>query len=193
MGTLISRSVSLGMDIRPYIDSGQLVVHHIDPAELAPGEFTDMLRSAIDRDSATFVVIDSLNAYLQAMPGEKFLLLQMHEMLTYLSQQGITTLLILGQHGVIGDMHSDVDLSYLSDVSMLFRFFEAHGRIRSAVFVIKSRTNDHLRTMHEFRLSSGHGIQVGEALENFEGILTGLPTYRGSTQMLGPDADHNAA
>jgi circadian clock protein KaiC len=193
LGTLIARSTALGMDIRAYIDSGQLAVHHIDPAELAPGQFTHMLRCAIDEDSSTFVVIDSLNAYLQAMPGEKFLLLQMHEMLTYLSQQGITTLLVLGQHGVIGDMHSDVDLSYLSDATISFRFFEASGQIRTAVFVIKSRTNDHQRTLHEFRLSSGQGIQVGEALENFEGILTGLPTYRGVTKMLGSRDAHDAA
>jgi circadian clock protein KaiC len=193
MGTLITRCTALGMDIRPYIESGQLTVHHIDPAELAPGEFTHMLRCAIENDGATFVVIDSLNAYLQAMPGEKFLLLQMHEMLTYLSQQGVTTLLVLGQHGVIGDMHSDVDLSYLSDATMSFRFFEANGRIRTAVFVIKSRTNDHQRTMHEFRLSTQHGIQVGDALENFEGILTGLPTYRGTTKMIGPGNEHNGA
>jgi circadian clock protein KaiC len=102
-------------------------------------------------------------------------------------------LLVLGQHGVIGDMHSDVDLSYLSDATMSFRFFEANGRIRTAVFVIKSRTNDHQRTMHEFRLSTQHGIQVGDALENFEGILTGLPTYRGTTKMIGPGNEHNGA
>jgi circadian clock protein KaiC len=193
LGTLIARSVSLGMDIRPYIENGLLTIHHIDPAELAPGEFAHMLRCAIDHDSATYVVIDSLNAYLQAMPGEKFLLLQMHEILTYLSQQGITTLLVLGQHGLIGDMHSDVDLSYLSDVTLFFRFFEAEGRLRSAVVVIKSRTNDHERTVHEFRLHNGHGIQIGDALENFEGILTGLPTYRGATKMLRPDDEQNGA
>jgi circadian clock protein KaiC len=184
LGTLLARSAALGMDIRPYIENGMLSVHHIDPAELAPGEFTHMLRRAIEERGASFVVIDSLNAYLQAMPGEKFLLLQMHEMLTYLSQQGITTLLVLGQHGVIGDMHSDVDLSYLSDATLSFRFFEAQGQIRTAVFVIKSRTNDHARTIHEFRLSSSHGIEVGAPLESFEGILTGLPTYRGATPML---------
>jgi circadian clock protein KaiC len=193
MGTFLARSTALGMDVRPYIENGLLSIHHIDPAELAPGEFAHMLHTAIDQDGATFVVIDSLNAYLQAMPGEKFLILQMHEMLTYLGQQGITTVLVLGQHGVIGDIHTDVDLSYLSDVSMVFRFFEARGEIRTAVFVIKSRTNDHKRTLHEFRLSSRDGIQVGDALENFEGILTGLPTYRGVTKMLGSRDENNAA
>jgi circadian clock protein KaiC len=184
LGTFIARSVALGMDIRPYLDSGHLTIHHIDPAELAPGEFAHMLHTAVERDGATFVAIDSLNAYLQAMPGEKFLMLQMHEMLSYLGQQGITTVLVLSQHGVIGDIHGDIDLSYLSDATMFFRYFEAAGQIRAAVFVIKSRTNNHERTIHEFRLSSQDGIQVGHALENFEGVLTGLPTYRGATPML---------
>jgi circadian clock protein KaiC len=192
LGTFIARSIALGMDIRPYIDNGFLAIHHIDPAELAPGEFAHMLHTAVETDGATFVVIDSLNAYLQAMPGEKFLILQMHEMLTYLSQLGITTVLVLSQHGVIGDIHSDVDLSYLSDATMFFRYFEARGQIRTAVFVIKSRTNNHVRTIHEFRLNSREGIQVGEALESFEGILTGLPTYHGATPMLALSTDTDA-
>jgi circadian clock protein KaiC len=183
LGTLFARSAALGMDVRPYIDSGQLAIHHIDPAELAPGEFAQMLRNAVELESVTFIVIDSLNAYLQAMPGEKFLTLQMHELLSYLNQQGITTLLVLGQHGLIGEVRSDVDLSYLSDATVLLRFFEATGRLRRAVTVIKSRTNDHAQSIHELRLSE-HGIGIGEALEGFEGILTGLPTYRGRTPML---------
>jgi circadian clock protein KaiC len=175
------------MDLQPYIDNGALDIHHIDPAEVAPGEFSHMLRTAVERKNAKFVVIDSLNAYLQAMPGEKFLILQMHEILSYLNQQGITTVLVLGQHGVIGDVHVDVDLSYLSDATMFLRFFEAAGQIRTAMFVIKSRTNNHQRTLHEFRITTDDGIQVGDALENFEGILTGLPTYRGSTAMMQVD------
>ncbi|MDB5840385.1 MAG: circadian clock protein KaiC [Herminiimonas sp.] len=185
LGTLFARSASLGMDLRRYIDSGQLAVHHIDPAELAPGEFAHMLRRAVEEDDVAFVVIDSLNAYLQAMPGEKFLTLQMHELLSYLNQQGITTLLVLGQHGLIGEVRSDVDLSYLSDATVLLRFFEANGRLRRAVTAIKSRTNDHAQTIHELRLGS-FGLQIGEPLEGFEGILTGLPTYRGATPMLNP-------
>ncbi len=193
MSTFLLRSTALGMDLRPYIRSGLLVIYHIDPAEVAPGEFTHMLRTAIEKDNARFVIIDSLNAYLQAMPGEKFLILQMHEILSYLNQQGITTVLVLGQHGVIGDVHVDVDLSYLSDATMFLRFFEASGQIRTAVFAIKSRTSNHQRTLHEFRISAESGIQVGEALENFEGILTGLPTYRGSTAMLKVKAGEDAA
>jgi circadian clock protein KaiC len=184
LGTFMARSTALGMDLRAHMASGQLVVHHIDPAELAPGEFAQMLHTAVDRDKASFMVIDSLNAYLQAMPGEKFLLLLMHEMLTYLSQQGVTTLLVLSQHGVIGDVRVDVDLSYLSDATMFLRFFEANGQIRTAIFVIKSRTNAHRRTIHEFRLGCESGIEIGEPLDNFHGILTGLPTYRGTTRMM---------
>ena len=187
LSTFMLRSRGLGMDLQPYLDNGLLRLNHIDPAEVAPGEFAHMLRSAVEQDQASFVVIDSLNAYLQAMPGEKFLILQMHEILSYLGQLGITTILVLGQHGVIGDIHVDVDLSYLSDVTMFFRYFEAKGEIRTAVFVIKSRTSNHKRTLHEFRISPANGVQIGDALENFEGILTGLPTYRGATAMMRVD------
>ena len=141
LGTFLPRCAALGMDLQPYIDSGQLSMHHIDPAELSPGEFAHMLRDAVENDGARFIVIDSLNAYLQAMPGEQYLILQMHEMLTYLNQQGVTTVLVLGQHGLIGEVRSDVDLSYLSDTTVLLRFFESSGSLRRAVTVIKSRTS----------------------------------------------------
>jgi circadian clock protein KaiC len=192
LGTLFVRSAALGMDVRPYIGSGQLSIHHIDPAELAPGEFAQMLRDAVEQHNVTFVVIDSLNAYLQAMPGEKFLTLQMHELLSYLNQQGITTVLVLGQHGLIGEVRSDVDLSYLSDATILLRFFEANGRLRRAVTVIKSRTNNHAQSIHELRLGK-NGIEIGEALEGFEGVLTGLPTYRGITPMMSSQGEANAS
>ncbi|MDF3037261.1 MAG: circadian clock protein KaiC, partial [Paucimonas sp.] len=110
LGTLYVRSAALGMDIRPYIESGQLVIHHIDPAELAPGQFAHMLRSAVEVEGVVFIAIDSLNAYLQAMPGEKYLTLQMHELLAYLNNLGVTTVLVLGQHGLVGDLRNEVDL-----------------------------------------------------------------------------------
>ncbi|MFZ6654322.1 ATPase domain-containing protein [Undibacterium sp. TJN19] len=183
LGTFFARSASLGTEIRPYVESGQLTVQHIDPAELAPGEFAQMLRDAVELSSVRFIVIDSLNAYLHAMPGEHYLTLQMHELLSYLNQQGITTVLVLGQHGLIGEVRTDVDLSYLSDTTVLLRFFESNGRLRRAITVIKSRTSNHLLTIHELQLAAG-GIAIGEALEGFEGVLTGLPTYRGTTPML---------
>jgi circadian clock protein KaiC len=182
LGTLLSRSSRLGMDLRPFIESGRLELQQIDPAELSPGEFTSRVRRAVDAGSR-FLVVDSLNAYLHAMPGEQFLILQMHEILTYLNQQGVTTLLILGQHGLVGDMRSDVDLSYLSDTILLFRFFEAHGKMRTAIAAVKSRTSAHERAIREFRLGSD-GLTVGESLNDFDGVLTGLPSYKGSMSML---------
>ena len=134
-------------------------------------------------DEAAFVVVDSLNAYLQAMPGDKYLLLQMHELLNYLNQLGVATLLVLGQHGLVGDMRTDVDLSYLSDTILLFRFFEAQGQILTALSVVKSRVSAHERTIREFRLSSA-GVRVGEALTDFQGVMAGVPAYRGQMAML---------
>lgn len=183
VATLVARSKTLGMDIVPYINSGQLAMHQVAPAETSPGEFTSWVRTAVEKDDCSFIVIDSLSAYLQAMPGEKFLLLQMHELLTYLNQQCVITLVILGQHGLVGEMRTDIDLSYLSDTIMLFRFFEAKGEILSAISVVKSRTHAHERTIRQFKLGP-NGITVGEALRDFEGVMSGLPTYRGETPML---------
>jgi circadian clock protein KaiC len=188
MGTFFSRSAALGMDLREHVASGRLRVHHIDPAELSPGEFAQMLRDAVELQGVSFIVIDSLNAYLQAMPGELFLTLQMHELLSYLNQQGVTTVLVLGQHGLIGEVRTDVDLSYLSDTTVLVRFFESNGRLRRAITVIKSRTANHALTIHELRLGAD-GVQIGAPLEGFEGVLTGLPSYRGTTPLMSISAD----
>lgn len=187
LGTLIARAALLGMDLRPHLDSGRLTLTQIDPAELSPGEFAAIVRHAVEQRGSTFVAVDSLNAYLHAMPGEEYLVLQMHELLSYLNQKGVTTLLVLGQHGVIGEVRTDIDLSYLSDCILLFRFFEARAEIRAALSVVKSRVNAHERTIRELRLSS-EGLRVGEALDDFEGVLTGLPAYRGRVPML-RDAD----
>ena len=183
LGTFFARNLALGMDLRPFADSGQLHLTHLDPAELSPGEFAQMLRDAVERRGASFIAIDSLNAYLQSMPGEQYLVLQMHELLSYLNQQGVTTLLVLGQHGLIGEVHSDVDLSYLADTTVLLRFFESNGRLRRAITVIKSRTANHALTIHELQLAND-GIRIGAPLEGFEGVLTGLPSYHGSTPMM---------
>lgn len=180
--TMLARARAMGMDLDTHIASGALKIHQIDPAELTPGEFASWVRNAVE-DGVGFIVIDSLNAFLQAMPGEKYLVLQMHEMLSYLNQQGVVTILILGQHGIIGDVRSDVDLSYLSDTIVLFRYFEAHGEIHKAVSVAKSRTTAHQTSIREFLLTSS-GIQIGEPLRDFEGVLTGLPAYRGATPLM---------
>ncbi|MCS0580590.1 circadian clock protein KaiC [Massilia pinisoli] len=183
LGTFFARAAALGLDLRPHLETGLLAVRHIDPAELAPGQFAQMLRDSVEVDGAVFIAIDSLNAYLQAMPGEQFLVLQMHELLAYLNQKGVTTALILGEHGIIGEVVRDVDLSYLSDSTMLLRYFEAGGKLRRAITVSKSRTTSHALTIHELLLGAG-GIEVGAALEGFEGVLTGLPAYRGGTPMM---------
>ncbi|MGJ9417114.1 ATPase domain-containing protein [Massilia sp. CMS3.1] len=183
LGTFFARTTALGIDLRAFAANGQLRIHHIDPAELSPGEFAQMLRDEVEQRQVSFIVIDSLNAYLQAMPGEQYLMLQMHELLSYLNQQGVTTLLVLGQHGLIGEVRSDVDLSYLADTTVLLRFFEANGRLRRAITVMKSRAASHAMTIHELQLGSD-GVRIGEPLEGFQGVLSGLPNYHGSTKMM---------
>jgi circadian clock protein KaiC len=184
LGTLLIRAKALGMDMSPYLESGLLTLRQVDPAEMSPGEFTSDVREAVEDDGVKYVAIDSLNAYLQAMPGERYLLLQMHEMLGYLNQRGIVTILVLGQHGIVGEVQTDIDISYLSDVMVLFRYFEHQGEVLTALAAVKSRGSAHERTIRQFRLASG-GIEVGEALRDFEGVLSGLPTYRGDSVMLG--------
>jgi circadian clock protein KaiC len=184
--TLLARARAMSMDLQPFIDSGQLTIRQIDPAEISPGEFSNALRKAVSEDNATYVAFDSLNAYLQAMPGDKFLLLQMHEMLSYLNQLGVVTLLVLGLHGMMSDTRADIDLSYLSDAILLFRYFEFKGEILTAVSVMKSRTSAHERTIREFRLGAS-GVRVGETLSDFQGLMAGVQSYQGRQAMLAPD------
>ena len=183
LGTLLARSKALGMDVSPYLDDGLLQIRTLDPAEVSPGEFANLVRKAVEDMGAGTVVIDSLNAYMQAMSGGKHLMLQMHELLTYLSQRGIVTILVMAQHGVVGEVRSDVDLSYLSDGNLLFRYFEARGSLLKAISVIKSRTSEHEQSIREFRLGPG-GIEVGNALENFHGVMSGIASYEGKTPLL---------
>jgi circadian clock protein KaiC len=184
LSTLLIRGKALGMDFVPYLESGHFTVVPLDPAEVSPGEFAHMVRHAVEEDGAHMVVIDSLNAYLQAMPGSKHLMLQMHELLTYLNHRNIVTILILGQHGVLGDIANDVDMSYLSDAILVFRYFEARGKLLKAVSMVKSRTNRHEQTIREFRLGPP-GLELGPELTDFEGVLTGVAAYRGQLPLLG--------
>ncbi|ASL46432.1 Circadian clock protein kinase KaiC [Burkholderia sp. AD24] len=181
--TLIVRCKTLGMHLAPHVESGLLTLRQIDPAEISPGEFASDVRNSVEK-GVKYVAIDSLNAYLQAMPGERYLLLQMHELLGYLNQQGVVTMLVLGQHGIIGEVQNDIDISYLSDVVVLFRYFEHHGEVLTAVTAVKSRATAHERSIRQFRISA-NGVEVGDALRDFEGVLSGLPAYRGSTALLG--------
>jgi circadian clock protein KaiC len=176
LSTLMIRSKALGMDLQPFIDDGLLEIRQIDPAELSPGQFAGAVRTAVEEDNVSIVVIDSLNAYLHAMPSDNFLVLQMHELLSYLAQQGVVSLMILGQHGITGDLRSDVDISYLADTVLMMRFFEAAGQVRKSIAVIKTRTSDHERTIREFRIDA-RGIVIGDPIRNFDGILSGTPVY----------------
>jgi circadian clock protein KaiC len=177
--TLISRCGELGVDLAKSLESGKVSIQQIDPAELTPGEFAHSIRRAVER-GAKIVMIDSLNGYLNAMPEERFLTIQLHELLTYLGQQGVATLLIGAHQGLIGSaMHSPVDASYLADAVVLLRYFESRGEVRQAISVMKKRGGLHERTIREFRLEAGR-IRVGETLRRFRGILTGVPIYDAS-------------
>jgi circadian clock protein KaiC len=172
--TLVSRSEDLHIPLAAAVEAGTVSLRQIDPAELTPGELVHAIRRAVEAGTK-LVVLDSLNGYLQAMPEEGFLIVQLHELLTYLGQQGVATILVSAQQGLIGQMHSVVDASYLADCVILMRYFEMKGEVRQALSVMKKRGGPHERTIREFRLDSD-GIHVGQALREFRGILTGVPT-----------------
>jgi circadian clock protein KaiC len=151
-------------------------IEHLDPAEVSPGEFVNMVRRAVEKDGARAVLIDSLNGFLQAMPGEQFLALHLHELLTYLNNRGILTLLVLAQMGLVGSaMQTPIDVSYLADNILVLRYFEARGEVRQAISMMKKRSGGHERSIRELRLGPDT-IRVGEPLSNFQGILSGSPT-----------------
>jgi len=176
-GTLFARADALGMPLRAHADAGKILVQQIDPAEMSPGRFVHIVQSAVEASKARVIVIDSLTGYLNAMPEERYLLDQLHELLTYLGHQGVITLLVATQHGLIGtSMLSPVDVSYLADTVILFRYFEARGRVTPAVSVLKKRTGAHERVLCELSMSD-HGIEVGDALEQYHGVLTGVPSH----------------
>lgn len=181
LATLIERSKGLSMDASPLLADGALEIQQIDPAELAPGEFVSRVRRFVDEQHLRVIVIDSMNGFLNAMPHEQFLALQLHELLSYLGQQGVATIITLAQHGFIGNMDSPIDVSYLADTVLLFRYFEYAGEIRQALSVIKKRSGPHERSIRELTLGDGR-IQVGEPLRNFDGILTGVPNFNDGLQ-----------
>ncbi len=178
--TLLSRCTELNVNLGAHVDAGTVALQQVDPAELTPGEFTHAIRHAVESRHAKIIVIDSLNGYLNAMPEERFLTIQLHELLMYLSQKSVATILIGAHQGLIGaQMNTPVDASYLADAVILLRYFEAKGEVRQAISVMKKRGSKHERTIREFRLDGGH-IAVGEALRDFRGILTGVPVYEGA-------------
>jgi circadian clock protein KaiC len=177
-GTVEARAKTLGLPLEQYVASGHIRFQQIDPAELSPGEFAANVRKSVEVDNARVVIIDSLNGYLSAMPDERFLILQMHELLTYLGQQGVLTILVLAQHGLVGPMDTPLDISYLSDAVVMLRYFEIAGTVRRALSVVKKRSGQHEHTIREFRLGSA-GIKLGPPLRDFSGIFSGNPQYTG--------------
>ncbi|HWE37331.1 MAG TPA: ATPase domain-containing protein [Isosphaeraceae bacterium] len=179
--TILERSAGLGMDIAADVESGRIRVQTIDAAELSPGEFAHRVRAAVEGGEGTpgarVVVIDSLNGYLHSMPEERFLIAQLHELLSYLGHKGAVTFLVVAQHGLLGNMQTPIDTTYLADTVVLFRYFEAAGEVRQAVSVVKKRSGRHERTIRELRL--GDGLSLGPPLVDFEGILSGTPSFRG--------------
>jgi circadian clock protein KaiC len=177
-GVLLERAQQLGMDVTKAIESGVLDVQQVDPAELSPGEFAARIVSGV-KSGCKLVVIDSLNGYLNAMPGEQYLSNQLHELCAYLNQQGVLTILILAQHGLLGNTVAPVDLSYLADAVVNLRYFEANGEVKLALSMIKKRSGEHEKTIREFKLESGRGVRIGPPLKEFEGVLTGVPRFVG--------------
>jgi circadian clock protein KaiC len=177
VNTLVTRMRGLGVDMQKLIDNGMASIRQVDPAELTPGEFAYSIRHEVEINEAAIVVIDSLNGYLNAMPGERYLTIHLHEMLMYLGDRGIATLLIGAHQGVIGtQMLTPVDASYLADAVIMLRYFEAHGQVRQAISVMKKRGGEHERTIREFTLQGGE-MRVGDPLREFRGVLTGVPIY----------------
>jgi circadian clock protein KaiC len=183
IGTLMARAKAFNLDLQGHVENGLLAIEQIDPAELPPGEFSWRVRREVTERHARMIVIDSLNGYLAAMPQEQHLILQMHELLSYLSQQGVVTFLLNPQSGLLGNMATNLNISYVADTVLLLRFFEAEGRIRKAISVLKNRGGMHEDCIREFRIDS-QGLRVGDPLSQFKGVLTGTPEYIGAASPL---------
>jgi len=179
IGLLFNRALGLGIDLQAMVDSGRLTIQQVDAAELTPGEFSERVRRCVELHDARTVVIDSLNGYQAAMPGEHALILHMHELLQFLNRQGASTFVTVAQHGLVGAMKSPVDVTYLADTVILLRYFEAAGRVRRAISVIKKRTGAHENTIREYRID-GRGITLGQPLHDFQGVLRGVPSMSGN-------------
>jgi len=183
LNTLVARAKAIGMDLQRHFDSRMIIAQQIDPAELPPGEFAHRIKDAVQKDQAKLLIIDSINGYMNAMPVEKFLSIQLHELLSFLSQQGILTIMTVAQHGLMGVMQAPVDVSYLADTVLMLRFFEALGSVKKAISVIKKRSGYHEDTIREYVINS-QGIQIGEPLREFQGVLTGVPSFLGKAEQI---------
>ena len=179
LGLLFSRSKAMGIDLESMRDAGMLHIVQVDAAEISPGEFAHKVRKVVEKDNIRTVVIDSLNGYQNAMPQEQYLILHMHELLQYLNRVGAATFLTVAQHGMVGEMKSPVDVTYLADTVILLRYFEAFGQVRRAISMLKKRTGSHENTIREFTIGRT-GMTVGHVLEKFQGVLRGAPQYIGA-------------
>jgi circadian clock protein KaiC len=193
MHTFLTRMRGLGMAFEDGLADGRLVVQQIEPTELSPGEFAAKVVHAVEHEGVTLVVIDSINGYLQSMPEERLLPIQVHELLSYLAEHGVTSIMTLVQHGIFGaPVDEAADISYLADTVVLLRYFEVEGSVRQAVSIVKKRSGDHERTIRECRVAHG-GLELGEPLREFQGVLTGVPSYTGGSQPLMKDRVDGAA
>ena len=184
LSTLMARMESLGFKFRQFVEKKLINVQQIDPAEMPPGQFIHKVRHSVEEDKASVIVIDSLNGYMNSMPEENFLTVQLHELLTYLRQHGVLTMMVVSQQGIMGTaMQTPVDVSYLADTVLLLRYFEAGGEIRKAMSVLKKRSGRHETTIREIRIGP-QGLRVGDPLKEFHGILTGIPQYTGEMNPL---------
>ncbi|MDB4958321.1 MAG: circadian clock protein KaiC [Myxococcales bacterium] len=186
--TALARAESLGLQLGKHVESGRVIVQQIDPAEMSPGELAHRARDLVENRDVKLVVIDSLNGYLHAMPAEQYLYIQLHEMLSYFGRLGVTTLMVMAQAGLVGNTVSPVDVSYIADNVLLLRYFEAEGRVRKAISMIKKRTGPHEDTIRELSMDS-RGLTIGRPLSEFRGILTTAPEYHGAREKL--DAHHS--
>lgn len=183
LGLLFARTKEIGIDLEALRDKGLIHIEQVDAAELSPGEFAQRVRDRVASFDAKTVVIDSINGYQAAMPEENALILHMHELLQYLNRQGANTFITVAQHGLVGDMKSPVDVTYLTDTVILLRYFEAEGRVRRAISVIKKRTGHHEDTIREYKIGTT-GLTLGEPLSGFQGVLRGVPIFVGDRQPL---------
>jgi circadian clock protein KaiC len=176
MKSVVNRSASLGLPLAEYVEKGLIDIRRVDPAQLQPGEFAHLVREAVEDHDTRVVVIDSLNGYLNAVPEERFLLLHLHELLSYLGQHDVATILIFAQHGLVGSMQSPIDVSYLADCVLLLRYFEAEGRIHKALSVVKKRSGPHETAIRSLKMDAA-GLHIGAPLSNYRGVMSGIPTY----------------
>lgn len=193
LSTFKLRTLALGMDLNQALDSEQLRMQQVEPTDLSPGEFASQVVSAVENRNIALVVIDSINGYMQSMPEERLLPIQVHELLSFLSNHGVTCIMTLVQHGIFGNpVDEAAEVSYLADTVILMRYFEVNGSVRQAISVVKKRSGDHERTIRECKVGKG-GLVVGDPLRDFQGVLTGVPTYMGNMAPLMTDENHGSA